>query len=203
MLAATRVYRAVTDEGGGAGSGAEGTVFPAPTAGDPPTGGSSAVPPDVSATAGGGTDTRFRNARTGLCLDDDGDRATIGGPAITATCTDRPGRLWRLGTDGLLRNAAEPELCLDSPQPFGLERSPCIIATGDRADDFRYDLSADGLLSSRQDSDLVVNPVNAATGAPIILRTLDSAAPGRGCLWTTQTETPLSAYGLRSPVPYG
>ncbi|NBM21299.1 ricin-type beta-trefoil lectin domain protein, partial [Streptomyces sp. GC420] len=163
----------------------------------------STSPPEDSATAGGGTVTRFRNARSGLCLavGGDQDEITAGAPAVTSTCRDRPGQLWRFGSDGLLRNADRPDLCLDSAQPFGLELSSCGAATGDRAGDFRYELSPEGLLASREMPDLVVVPARRAVDAPIVLKALDGAEPGRGQLWTTETESEAQAGAGTVPAP--
>jgi hypothetical protein len=162
----------------------------------------SALPDAGVPVSGDALVTRFRNERSGLCLDTEGGQAVAGAAVVTTTCAESGTQLWRFEATGLLRSAADTQLCLSSAQDFGLELVLCTVAQdskntgGSGEDDLHFDLSADGLLSPRRAPELVVVPVRRAVEAVIVLKSVDLDNNGnRTQRWRTGTDTSAGGTG--------
>ncbi|MER6563171.1 ricin-type beta-trefoil lectin domain protein [Streptomyces sp. NPDC001027] len=139
-----------------------------------------------------GAAVRFRNSGSGLCLDIAHQDPRAGTTVVTSSCAETPTQLWHLDADGLLRNHADPGLCLEFDRIFGHEVNPCIYAAGDGTRAFQYTLSDDGLLVLRRNRRLVVTPVGTdqAQGAPVALREANALFPYMFKRWRIESVTP-------------
>ncbi|MCS0605459.1 ricin-type beta-trefoil lectin domain protein [Streptomyces sp. LP11] len=133
-----------------------GTATPAP-------GGSPAAPSPSPTWAGAGHGPRgtphgrLRNLASGLCVGITGKRVVTGAETVLTACSTTPGQQWTYETDGLLRNAADPGLCLDSRLGYSVRLASCT-ATGTAARALRYDLTSRGALVPRLDPKLALTP---------------------------------------------
>ncbi|MYS66067.1 hydrolase, partial [Streptomyces sp. SID5473] len=115
---------------------------------------------------------------SGLCLDVRDGIARRGADAVTEICAGRLSQRWTYETDGLLRSAAAPALCLDSGRPDGVlalascDREPGATAGpgGTGALRLRYELTAGGELLARRDDRQAVVPAAPGIGAPAVVR---------------------------------
>ncbi|MFD5571453.1 RICIN domain-containing protein [Streptomyces cadmiisoli] len=141
--------------------------------------------PTASATAPGTArlpsvpgQTRLRNAAADLCLDLRGETGTQ-----LAECSSELTQQWSYGNDGLLRNAAEPDLCLDSHADAGVVIvGTCAAADGDRGDDVRYDLTVRGELLPRWEEQFALASTTAEAGSDVVVKVRDGSAAQR---WLT------------------
>lgn len=123
--------------------------------------------------------TRLRNAGADLCLDIREDPEE-GAGAELAACSAARTQQWSYEKDGLLRSAAEPELCLDSHVDAGVVvLGRCADADDERADDVRYDLTVQGELLPRWDEQLALTSTNGAAGADIVVKVRDGSGAQR------------------------
>ncbi|MEU1409208.1 ricin-type beta-trefoil lectin domain protein [Streptomyces sp. NPDC005728] len=78
--------------------------------------------------------TLLRNAATGQCLDvrDGALRPTA--DVVTSRCTSAARQQWIFGDDSIVRNAADPGLCLDTAGHKTLQLHACPAKPGDGAD---------------------------------------------------------------------
>ncbi|MHC5909298.1 RICIN domain-containing protein, partial [Streptomyces sp. S6] len=151
---------------------------------------------------GGPRQTRLRNADADLCVE-----LPVGARAGTAlvleVCSSNWSQQWSYEDDGLLRNVAEPKLCVDSRADAGVViANVCADKGSPRADDVRYDLTVQGELLPRWDDRLPLAAVGKEPGADIAVKARDGSAAQR---WLTDAprETPssLSGNGAESPSP--
>ncbi|MFJ9630635.1 RICIN domain-containing protein [Streptomyces sp. NPDC101175] len=146
--------------------------------------------------------TRLRNAAADLCLD---IRGTVKAGADTdlAKCSAATTQQWTYATDGLLRSAANPALCLDSHADAGVVvLGTCADAKTKRGNDVRYDLTVQGELLPRWDSGLALATTTEEPGADIVLKIRDGSAGQR---WRTDSASAspgsLSIAGTGAPSP--
>jgi len=141
---------------------------------------------------GGTHQTRLRNADADLCLElPAGARA--GTALVLEVCSSNWSQQWSYEDDGLLRNVAEPDLCVDSRADAGVViANVCAGADSPRADDVRYDLTVQGELLPRWDDRLPLAAVGEEPGANVAVKVRDGSAAQR---WLTDaprtTPTPL------------
>ncbi|MGW2732179.1 RICIN domain-containing protein, partial [Streptomyces sp. NPDC001494] len=139
-----------------------------------------------SGTTQGALRGRLRNLASGLCVDVAGGRAVKGAETELATCSSSPAQQWRYETDGLLRNASAPDLCLDSHLGYSVRLAPCS-ATAKSAKDIRYDFTLQGALVPRSDQDLALVPAATDGSGALVLKTRTAASVQR---WSVDTATP-------------
>ncbi|MGW2635934.1 ricin-type beta-trefoil lectin domain protein [Streptomyces sp. NPDC001348] len=123
-------------------------------------------------TAKGTLRGRLHNLASGLCVGVVGKKAVEGAETELATCSSTASQQWTYETDGQLRNAADPGLCLDSHLGYSVQLAPCTAATGVNV---RYDFTLQGALVPRGEQDLALAP--AATdgaGALVVKNRVDS-----------------------------
>ena len=180
------------------------------------------VDPAASTSAGGGTapgvgsqsspgtaqlptapgQSRLRNAGADLCLDITG-KVQAGAGTDLAACSDADTQQWTFQKDGLLRSAADPDLCLDSHAAAGVVvLGTCAAEKDKRGDDVRYDLTAQGELLPRWDEKLALAPTAGEPGADIVAKLRDGSPAQRWLADPTATATPgsLSITGTGAPA---
>lgn len=164
-----------------ASSGAtDGAVAPGAGPRTPPA--PSSTPPGAARLPAGPPQTRLRSLPSRLCLGVAGEPRAGAGTQLAA-CSDDLTQRWSYETDGLLRSAADPGLCLDSRADAGVVvLGACADAGQARGGDVRYDLTARGELLPRRDVRLALSPTAAQTGADIVVRVRDGSPSQR---WLT------------------
>jgi hypothetical protein len=118
-------------------------------------------------------------------------------------CSSAQTQEWSYDTDGLLRSVASPGLCLDSHADAGVVvLGTCADAKARRGNDVRYDLTVQGELLPRWDSELALTSTTKDPGADIVLKVRDGSATQR---WLTDSVTAspgsLSIAGTGAPSP--
>lgn len=166
-------------------SGAAPSVPATPAAPTP-----SAPAPQPSATSAGlpsgPLTTRLRNVEAGLCVDFAGSRAQKDVDVLMAACSSSsPTQQWLYETDGRLRSAAAPELCLNSRGLDGIVvASACTGRTAPDSGDVRYDLTIQGHVVPRWNERLAVVPASTDPGSPVVVKVRDDS-PGQ--VWATDS----------------
>ncbi|MFE3637216.1 ricin-type beta-trefoil lectin domain protein [Streptomyces sp. NPDC059168] len=129
---------------------------------------------------------RLRNLASGLCVDVVGDQAVRGAETELAPCSAAAVQQWRYETDGLLRNASAPDLCLDSRLGYSVRLAPCP-ATSRAAKGIRYDFTLQGALVPRSDQDLALTPAATDGSGALVLKTRAATSAQR---WSVDTAAP-------------
>ncbi|MEU1010002.1 RICIN domain-containing protein [Streptomyces sp. NPDC005890] len=143
----------------------------------------SAVPgasasPGTTGLPAAGRPGPLRNA-AGRCLDVKGT-PQAGASAVLAACSGSATQRWTYETDGLLRSAAGTGLCLDSHADAGVVLlGRCAGPGSQRADDVRYDLTAEGELLPRWDRTLALAAGGDRAGAELVVKVQDGSAGQR------------------------
>ncbi|MFG2449575.1 ricin-type beta-trefoil lectin domain protein [Streptomyces sp. NPDC048512] len=138
--------------------------------------------------ADGASGALLRNTTTGLCVGIAGAQPAAGVETRLTSCDDESVRTWSYGRDGLLRDAAEPGLCLDSRLSYSVRLAPCAGASEPGAKNVRYDLTAQGRLVARWNKDLVLVPAAVEGESALVLKTRDDDDPAQR--WTLDTASP-------------
>ncbi|MFJ4523368.1 ricin-type beta-trefoil lectin domain protein [Streptomyces sp. NPDC088810] len=129
---------------------------------------------------------RLRNLASGLCVGVAGGKAVEGAETELADCSAAPSQQWTYETDGLLRNAAAPDLCLDSHLGYSVRLAPCT-ATGGAARDIRYDFTLQGALVPHADQELALTPAATDGSGALVLKI---RAAGTVQRWSVDTAHP-------------
>ncbi|MFJ4953443.1 ricin-type beta-trefoil lectin domain protein [Streptomyces sp. NPDC088760] len=129
---------------------------------------------------------RLRNLASGLCVGVVGGKAVEGAETELADCSAAPSQQWTYETDGLLRNAAAPDLCLDSHLGYSVRLAPCT-ATGGAARDIRYDFTLQGALVPHADQELALTPAATDGSGALVLKI---RAAGTVQRWSVDTAHP-------------
>jgi hypothetical protein len=137
-------------------------------------------------TGRGAVQGRLHNLASGLCVGVAGEKAVQGAETELAACSSTPSQRWTYEADGLLRNAAAPELCLDSHLGYSVRLAPCT-ATGKAARYIRYDFTLQGALIPRWNQDLALAPAATDGSGALVLKT---RAPGSAQRWSVDTAKP-------------
>ncbi len=128
------------------------------TAGDPSWVGS-------GETTKGALRGRLHNVESGLCIGIVGDKAVKGAETELTSCSSAAGQEWSYESNGLLRNAAAPDLCLDSHLGYSVTLAPCTGAAQPATKNVRYDFTLQGTLVPRWNQELALTPADAADEA--------------------------------------
>nr|WP_239135145.1 RICIN domain-containing protein [Streptomyces sp. SID12488] len=141
------------------------------TAGDPSWAGS-------GETTKGALRGRLHNVESELCIGIVGGEAVKGAEAELTSCSSAAGQEWSYEKDGLLRNVADPDLCLDSHLGYSVQLAPCTGASQPGAKNVRYDFTLQGTLVPRLDQELALTPADAAGegDAPLVLKSREESA---------------------------
>lgn len=131
---------------------------------------------------------RLHNASSGLCVGIVGEKAVKGAETELAECSSAPGQRWTYETDGLMRSADAPDLCLDSSLGYSVRLAPCAAATRAGGKDVRYDFGLQGTLVSRRSQDLALTPAATDGSGALVLKTRDDSAVQRWVIDTSKTD---------------
>ncbi|MEW1796324.1 RICIN domain-containing protein [Streptomyces niveus] len=128
------------------------------------------APPGVLRTA-------LRSADADLCLDLRDTRPSPGSEATLAICSSSARtQQWLYEEDGLLRNGADQELCLNSRTVDGSAvLTPCTGPTADDAAEVRYDVTVQGHVIPRWDDSLAVVPTTPVAGTSVVAKIRDES----------------------------
>ncbi|MFG2881381.1 ricin-type beta-trefoil lectin domain protein [Streptomyces sp. NPDC048297] len=167
---------------------------PAPAPGATPsraTGSQTTSPPDpswarASATAQGALHGQLHSLASGLCVGVAGQKAVRGAETELAPCSATPSQQWTYESDGLLRNASAPGLCLDSHLGYSVRLAPCS-ATGQAARNIRYDFTLQGTLVPRGSQDLALTPAATDGSGALVTKNRTGAVAEH---WTLDTARP-------------
>ncbi|MER6078228.1 RICIN domain-containing protein [Streptomyces sp. NPDC001833] len=156
------------------------------------------TPSPTSGTAGlpsADHTTRLRNAAAQLCLDIDGE-PKAGASVVLAVCSTASTQQWTYESDGELRSAAGPDLCLDSHADAGVViLGTCAAEDAGRGKDVRYDLTVQGELLPRWDETLALATGGVDSGSDIVVKVRDHTS---GQHWLTDAPLPSQSRGSLS-----
>ncbi|NEC84354.1 ricin-type beta-trefoil lectin domain protein [Streptomyces sp. SID12501] len=121
---------------------------------------------------------RLHNVESGLCIGIVGGKAVEGAEAELTSCSSAAGQEWSYEKDGLLRNVAAPDLCLDSHLGYSVQLAACAGTSQPGAKNVRYDFTLQGTLVPRWDQELALTPADAAGegDAPLVLKSREESA---------------------------
>ncbi|MEU3948542.1 RICIN domain-containing protein [Streptomyces sp. NPDC029526] len=155
---------------------------------------------------------RLHNSAADLCVAVVGNRVAEDAETELTACSSAAVQQWTYERDGLLRNVARPDLCLDSRLGYAVRLAACADGTGDRAGAMRYDFTVRGALIPRSDQRLALAPAATDGSGALVLKnrtdddpqrwTLDDAAPDlrmKAVTWDTEITAPPAS--TPSPVP--
>ncbi|MFE2532249.1 ricin-type beta-trefoil lectin domain protein [Streptomyces sp. NPDC059371] len=130
---------------------------------------------------------RLRNAATGRCVGFPGTAPASGAEARLIPCSSESATEWSYGSDGLLRDAVHPGLCLDSHLSYSVQLAPCTDSSQPGAKNVRYDLTLQGLLVPRWNPDLALVPASAEGESALVLKLRENEPIQH---WTFDTSSP-------------
>ncbi|MFC9842293.1 RICIN domain-containing protein [Streptomyces sp. NPDC060223] len=169
---------------GGEDSGVDGTSG-APSSG--PDKAPGANPSWVGDQANGTVGGRLRNTGNGLCIGVVGDKPVKGAETELTSCTSKSVQQWTYEEDGLLRNVADPDLCLDSHLGYSVQLAPCTGDSQPGTKNVRYDFTLQGALVPRWNQDLALTPASAEQEAAVVLKVREDGSAQR---WTLDSTSP-------------
>lgn len=141
--------------------------------------------------AGGRTDGTarglLRNTANGLCVGTTGPRAADGAETGVVPCDAEAALTFSYGPDGLLRDAADG-LCLDSRLGYTVRLAACVGPPDPVSKNVRYDLTPEGRLVARRNTDLVLVPAAAEGESTLVLKPRDDAEPVQR--WSLDSASP-------------
>lgn len=130
---------------------------------------------------------RLHNVASGLCIGIVGTKAVSGAETELAACSSAAGQQWSYAPDGLLRSAANADLCLDSRLGYSVRLAPCAGASQPDPKNVRYDFTLQGTLVPRSGQNLALAPAATdGSGALVLKNRVDSAAQR----WVIDTSQP-------------
>ncbi|MFF7735590.1 ricin-type beta-trefoil lectin domain protein [Streptomyces sp. NPDC007984] len=189
---------------GGNGDGAPaGTDRPTGEAPDPDAGEASRDPSWAGAgdAEKGALRGRLHNVSSDLCVGIDGKKAVAGEEAELTACTADATQQWTYETDGLLRNGAAPDLCLDSRLGYSVRLAPCAGASRPDPKHIRYDFTLQGALVPRSDQDLALAPAATDGSGALVLKARSDDEVQRWVIDTSKADLQMEAVTWNAPVP--
>ncbi|MEV1080117.1 ricin-type beta-trefoil lectin domain protein [Streptomyces sp. NPDC050211] len=137
--------------------------------------------------ADGALSGRLHNVDSGLCIGIEGKKAVDGAEAEVTKCSAAAGQQWTYETDGLLRNVADPDLCLDSHLGYSIRLAPCTGTSQPDTKNVRYDFTLQGSLVPRWNQDLALTSAEDGAGA-LVLKNRDDSTAQRWVIDTAKTD---------------
>ncbi|WP_328436630.1 ricin-type beta-trefoil lectin domain protein [Streptomyces sp. NBC_00444] len=137
--------------------------------------------------ADGALSGRLHNVDSGLCIGIEGKKAVDGAEAEVTQCSAAAGQQWTYETDGLLRNVADPDLCLDSHLGYSVRLAPCTGTSQPDTKNVRYDFTLQGSLVPRWNQDLALTSAGDRAGA-LVLKNRDDSTAQRWVIDTAKTD---------------
>ena len=152
---------------------------------------------------------RLHNIGSGLCVGIVGGKAVKNAETELAKCSSAPGQQWSYETDGLVRSAANPDLCLDSHLGYSVRLAPCTGAADSETKNVRYDFTLQGTLVPRFNQDLALSPAATdGSGALVLKSREDDGDVQHWVIDTSKTELQLEvvnwdskAEEVKTPTP--
>ncbi|MFD4622820.1 ricin-type beta-trefoil lectin domain protein [Streptomyces sp. NPDC058475] len=130
---------------------------------------------------------RLRNTATGLCIGIVGTKPAKGVETELTACTSKSALQWSYEADGLLRDATDPDLCLDSHLGYSVHLAPCSGESQPETKNVRYDFTLQGTLVPRWNQDLALAPASTKAEAALVLKLRKDEAAQH---WTLDTSKP-------------
>lgn len=147
--------------------------------------------PTAAGHPGGPGRGRLRNVAADLCLDVRGGTTKAGAKAEPAECSSAASQQWLYAESGLLSSVAHPGLCLDSHADNGaITLDRCAAPSAVRADEVRYDLTAQGELLPRWHEGLAVALSSSRKGAKVVVEVRDGSVEQRWMLDSSAAPAP-------------
>ncbi|MEU1914531.1 RICIN domain-containing protein [Streptomyces massasporeus] len=144
---------------------------------------------------------RLHNVSSGLCVGIDGDKAVEGGEAELTTCSADAAQQWTYETDGLLRNGAAPDLCLDSQLGYSVRLAPCTGASRPDPKNIRYDFTLQGALVPRSDQDLALTPAATDGSGALVLKARADDEVQRWVIDTSKADLRMESVNWKAAAP--
>ncbi|GAB7106293.1 RICIN domain-containing protein [Streptomyces phaeofaciens JCM 4814] len=189
MVVLPLVVWAALGSGDGSGQAADGEAAKSPAAG---TDSATTDPSWIGAEDSQGTlRGRLHNVASGLCIGIGGTRAVEGAEAVLATCSATPGQQWSYEPDGLLRSAADADLCLDSHLGYSVRLAPCAGAGQSDVRNVRYDFTLQGTLVPRSGQDLALAPAATDGSGALVLKNREDGSQQRWVIDTSQPDAQM------------
>ncbi|MDR6975766.1 DNA-directed RNA polymerase specialized sigma24 family protein [Streptomyces sp. 3330] len=142
---------------------------------------------DVGEDAQGTLRGRLHNVASGLCIGIVGAKAVSGAETELAACSSEAGQQWSYEPDGLVRSAANADLCLDSRLGFSVRLAPCAGASQPDPENVRYDFTLQGTLVPRSGQNLALAPAATDGSGALVLKNRVNSAAQR---WVIDTSRP-------------
>ncbi|MCK8433316.1 hydrolase [Streptomyces sp. D2-8] len=194
------VLWSIGDSGDGAPSGADRSAEEAPDSGAGEANG------DPSSAGAGNAEKgtlrgRLHNVASDLCVGIDGNKAVEGGEAELTTCSADAAQQWTYETDGLLRNGAAPDLCLDSRLGYSVRLAPCAGASRPDPKNIRYDFTLQGALVPRWDQDVALAPAATDGSGALVVKARADDEVQRWVIDTSKADLRMEAVNWSAAAP--
>lgn len=144
---------------------------------------------------------RLHNVGSGLCVGVDGGKAVEGAEAGLVPCSAASAQQWTYETDGLLRNGAAPELCLDSRLGYSVRLAPCAGTSQPDTRNVRYDFTLQGALVPRSDQDLALAPAATDGSGSLVLKARADQDAQRWVIDTAKADLRMEAVTWDAALP--
>ncbi|MFE9441825.1 ricin-type beta-trefoil lectin domain protein [Streptomyces sp. NPDC006602] len=131
---------------------------------------------------------RLHNVASGLCVGVVGEKAVKDAETELTDCSSAPAQQWTYDPDGLLHNAEDPDLCLDSHLGYSVRLAPCTGAAKAADKSIRYDFTLQGTLVPRWDQDLALTPAATDGAGSLVVKTRDDGPAQRWVIDTSRTD---------------
>ena len=147
---------------------------------------------------------KLHNADSGLCIAVVGKKAVKGAETELADCSSASVQQWTYETDGRLRSATDPDLCLDSHLGYSVQLAPCTGDSEPGARNIRYDFTLQGTLVPRWDQDLALTPAATDGSGALVVKTRDDGTAQRWVFDTSKADLQMQVVNWdadNSPSP--
>ncbi|MFF7892869.1 ricin-type beta-trefoil lectin domain protein [Streptomyces sp. NPDC007907] len=144
---------------------------------------------------------RLHNVASDLCVGIEDEKAVLGGEAELTTCSADAAQQWTYETDGLLRNGAAPDLCLDSRLGYSVRLAPCAGPSRPDPKNIRYDFTLQGALVPRWDQDLALAPAATDGSGALVVKARRDDEVQRWVIDTAKADLQMQAVTWNDAVP--
>ncbi|MFF2995074.1 ricin-type beta-trefoil lectin domain protein [Streptomyces sp. NPDC057950] len=173
-----------------AAQGSDGTTEGAGPSGRPSSGPAKAPgakPSWIGDASNGTVRGRLRNLKTGLCVGIVDGKLVKGAETALTSCSSDAAQEWSYEADGVLRDVADPGLCLDSHLGYSVQLASCTGESGSTGKNVRYDFTLQGELVPRGNQDLALTPAATNGAGALVLKLRKDQAVQH---WTLDTSSP-------------
>ncbi|MEU9733147.1 ricin-type beta-trefoil lectin domain protein [Streptomyces sp. NPDC048002] len=137
---------------------------------------------------------RLHNLASGLCVAVVGGKVVAGAETALTDCSAQAGQQWVYETDGRLRSAAEPDLCLDSRLGYSVRLGACTETRK-----VRYDFTLQGALVPRWNQELALTPAATDGSGALVLKTRKDDGAQRWVIDSSEPELQMAAVNWDAP----